>query len=301
MRASGIRQSSPVRRNSWRVLGRAQTAGRLPPCAAARLAGARFLRGGQENVLSRRPPHRTPRSAAGGAAEILAGVAASRAREGRHLPGIYPVRSGLMTVGQRVGWRMNSAGADAACRGRTDTCAPALSPKGPRSRSCSPNVLPVMKRRAASQRGIRWTLGGIAAAGLAPAAARVLMVPAGGWLARPDLGSAREPRLETARDAARGPLLALGAGLLAAGALAVSARKVALSRGGRVTGRCATAVEQLGSEELDVRIGGIHALERVAREAPARISPAQTCPARSSAARTSAAPGLPAPTSPTPT
>jgi Pentapeptide repeats (8 copies) len=126
-----------------------------------------------------------------------------------------------------------------------------------------------MKRRAASQRDIRWTLGGIAASGLAPAAARVLMVPAGGWLARHDLGSAREPRLETARDAARGRLLALGAGLLAAGALAVSARKVALSRRGRVTGRCATAVEQLGSEELDVRIGGIHALERVAREAPA--------------------------------
>jgi len=124
-----------------------------------------------------------------------------------------------------------------------------------------------MKRRAASQRGIRWRLGGIAA-GLAPAAARVLVVPAGGWLARHDLGSAREPRLERARDAARGRLLALGAGLLAAGALAFTARNVALSRGRRVTGRCAQAVEQLGSHELDVRIGGIHALERVARDTP---------------------------------
>jgi hypothetical protein len=36
-----------------------------------------------------------------------------------------------------------------------------------------------------------------------------------------------------------------------------------------VTGRRATAAEQLGSAELDVRLGGIRALERAAREAPA--------------------------------
>jgi hypothetical protein len=126
-----------------------------------------------------------------------------------------------------------------------------------------------MMRSAASQRGIRWTPGGIAAAGRAPAAARVPLVPAGGWLARHHLGSGREPRLETARDAARGRLLALGAGLLAAGALAFTARNIALSRQGRLTGRYAKAVEQLGSAELDVRIGSIHALERVARESPA--------------------------------
>jgi len=117
--------------------------------------------------------------------------------------------------------------------------ASALPPKGQRSRSCSPNVVPVMKR-AASQRGIQWMQGGNAAAALAPA-----------------------------RDAARGRLLALGAGLLAAGALAFTARNVALSRERRLTGRCARAVEQLGSEELDVRIGGIRVLERVARDAPA--------------------------------
>jgi hypothetical protein len=72
-----------------------------------------------------------------------------------------------------------------------------------------------------------------------------------------------------ARDAARGRLLALGAGLLAAGALAFTARNIALSRQGRMTGRRATAAEQLGSAELDVRIGGIRALERAARQAPA--------------------------------
>jgi hypothetical protein len=97
----------------------------------------------------------------------------------------------------------------------------------------------------------------------------VLLVPAGGWLARHHLGSAREPRLETARYAARGRLLALGAGLLAAGALAVTARNIALSRQGRLTGRYAKAVEQLSSAALDVRIGGIYPLERVARDTPA--------------------------------
>jgi len=38
LRAGGSRRSSPVSRNSWRTLGRAQTTCRLPPCAAARLA-----------------------------------------------------------------------------------------------------------------------------------------------------------------------------------------------------------------------------------------------------------------------
>jgi hypothetical protein len=126
-----------------------------------------------------------------------------------------------------------------------------------------------MKRRDLTQPGTRWTPGGIAAAGLVPAATQMVMVPAGSWLARHDLGSAGEPRLETARDAARGRLLALGAGLLAATALAFTARNVARSRQRRVTGRCAKAVEQLGSEDLDVRTGGIHALERVARDSPA--------------------------------
>ena len=125
-----------------------------------------------------------------------------------------------------------------------------------------------MKRWAASQRGIRWTLGGIAAVGLAPAAARVVLVPAGDWLAHHDGGPARGPRPWTARDTARGRVLALGAGLLATGALLFTARRFVLSRDGQVTVRYATAREQLGCEKVDVRIGGIHALERVARDSP---------------------------------
>ena len=126
-----------------------------------------------------------------------------------------------------------------------------------------------MKRRAASQRGIRWTLGGSAAVGLAPAAARVLFVPAGDRHAHHDVSSARQPLLRTARDAARGRLLTAGAGLLATGGVLFTVRKFVLSRDGQVTDRYAAAREQLGCEKVDVRIGGIHALERVARDSPA--------------------------------
>ena len=72
-----------------------------------------------------------------------------------------------------------------------------------------------------------------------------------------------------ARDTARGRVLALGAGLLATGALLFTVRRFALSRDGRVTDRYAKAREQLGCEKVDVRIGGIHALERIARDSPA--------------------------------
>jgi hypothetical protein len=112
--------------------------------------------------------------------------------------------------------------------------------------------------------GIRWLAGGIAAVVLALAIAWVLSVPAADWLARHDIGTAKGPLLQTARDAARGRLLTLGAGLLAAGALLFTARNFTLSREGQVTDRYTKAIEQLGSEKLDVRIGGIYALERVA-------------------------------------
>jgi uncharacterized protein YjbI with pentapeptide repeats len=79
--------------------------------------------------------------------------------------------------------------------------------------------------------------------------------------------------LQAARDAARGRLVTFGAGLFAAGALIYTARNFTLSRRtfelteqGQVTDRFTKAIEQLGSDKLDVRIGGIYALERVARD-----------------------------------
>ena len=122
------------------------------------------------------------------------------------------------------------------------------------------------KRWAAWPRGNRWLVGGIAGVVLALTIAWVLFVPAADWLAHHDVASAKGPLLQTARDAARGRLLTLGAGLLAAGALLFTARNFTLSRECQVTNRYTKAIEQLGSDKLDVRIGGIYALERVARD-----------------------------------
>jgi hypothetical protein len=133
--------------------------------------------------------------------------------------------------------------------------------------------LPMLKRWAARLRDSPWLIRVIAAVVLAMAVAWVLFVPAADWLAHHDVGSAKGPLLETARDAARGRLLTLGAGLFAAGALVFTARNFTLSRRtlelteqGQVTERYTKAIEQLGSDKLDVRIGGIYALERVARD-----------------------------------
>jgi hypothetical protein len=101
---------------------------------------------------------------------------------------------------------------------------------------------------------------------VAAAASWWLLVPAADWLARHDVGSAKGSLLQAARDAARGRLLTLGAGLFAAGALLFTARNFTLSREGQVTDRYTKAIEQLGSKELDVRIGGIYALRRIARD-----------------------------------
>jgi hypothetical protein len=122
------------------------------------------------------------------------------------------------------------------------------------------------KRWAAWPLGLRWVLGVLAAVVLSIAIAWVLFVPVADWLAHHDVGPARGSLLQTARDAARGRLLTLGAGLFAAGALIFTARNFILSREGQVTDRYTKAIEQLGSGTPDVRIGGIYALERVARD-----------------------------------
>src|SRR5579859_3625952 len=123
----------------------------------------------------------------------------------------------------------------------------------------------MLKRWADWSPGIR-RLAGISAAVLALVIVWALFVPVADWLARHDVGSAKVPLLQAARDAARGRLLTLAAGLFAAGALIYTARNFALSREGQVTERYTKAIEQLGSEKLDVRIGGIYALERVASD-----------------------------------
>jgi uncharacterized protein YjbI with pentapeptide repeats len=121
-------------------------------------------------------------------------------------------------------------------------------------------------RWAAWPQRIRWLAGGIAAVVLVVALAWVLFVPASDWLAHHDVGSASGSLLQTAREAVRAQLLTLGAGLFAAGALVYTARNFALSREGQVTDRYTNAIGHLGSKKMDVRIGSIYALERVARD-----------------------------------
>ena len=123
----------------------------------------------------------------------------------------------------------------------------------------------MLKRWAARPPGIRWLVV-IAAVVLAAAIVWALFVPVPDWLARHDVGPAKPALVQTARDAARGRLLTLFAGLFAAGALVFTALNFRLSREGQVTDRYTKAIEQLGSEKLDVRIGGIYALERIARD-----------------------------------
>jgi uncharacterized protein YjbI with pentapeptide repeats len=125
--------------------------------------------------------------------------------------------------------------------------------------------LHVLKHWAAWPRAIRW-LTGVAAVALALAFVWALFVPVADLLAHHDVGSATGPLHETALDNARGRLLTLGAGLVAAFALLFTARNFLLSREGQVTDRYTKAIEQLGSDKLDVRIGGIYALERIARD-----------------------------------
>ena len=110
----------------------------------------------------------------------------------------------------------------------------------------------------------------VAAAVVVVAGIYVVFWPVSDLIARHDVGAITGPHraaaLQAARDAARGRLLTFGAGLFALGALVYTARNFTLSREGQVTDRYTKAIEQLGSEELDVRIGGIYALERVARD-----------------------------------
>jgi hypothetical protein len=116
---------------------------------------------------------------------------------------------------------------------------------------------------------IRW-VAVLAVAAVAVAVIIALLGPLTDLLAKHDVealaGSQRAAHLQAARETVRTQMLTLGAGLFAAGALIYTARNFALSRQGQVTGRYAQAISQLGSKELDVRAGGIYALEGVARD-----------------------------------
>jgi hypothetical protein len=60
-------------------------------------------------------------------------------------------------------------------------------------------------------------------------------------------------------------VVAAGAG----GGLAYTARTYRLSREGHITDRYSKAIEQLGHDKIEIRLGGIYALERLMRDSPA--------------------------------
>jgi hypothetical protein len=64
----------------------------------------------------------------------------------------------------------------------------------------------------------------------------------------------------------RTALVAGLAGLAALGSLAMATRTYRLTQQRQITERYAKAIEQLGSDKLDVRLGGIYALERIATD-----------------------------------
>jgi hypothetical protein len=130
-----------------------------------------------------------------------------------------------------------------------------------------------------------WRFARVAAAGFVVVAA-VVLVPR--WLAELDVpGRLPDGDRAKAVDSTRGRLLQIGAGLLADGALYYTHRNHEISRQtlestrdsfershqlteqGQVTDRYTKAIEQLGADNLDVRLGGIYALERIARDSAA--------------------------------
>ncbi|MEU7869987.1 pentapeptide repeat-containing protein [Dactylosporangium sp. NPDC049140] len=63
---------------------------------------------------------------------------------------------------------------------------------------------------------------------------------------------------------ARGLLLQTIGGIVVLAGLAATWRQVMVARDGQITDRIGRAVEQLGSDKVDVRVGGVYALGRVA-------------------------------------
>ena len=100
------------------------------------------------------------------------------------------------------------------------------------------------------------------------------------WLLPPLLyrhtGTAADAKLKAITD----PRTALLAGLIGVGALLtfwlnsrlyrITAQTyLEVTEQGQITDRYTKAIEQLGSDKLDVRLGGIYALDRIAKDSPA--------------------------------
>jgi uncharacterized protein YjbI with pentapeptide repeats len=110
----------------------------------------------------------------------------------------------------------------------------------------------------------RWTITGAAGSLVFLLIAYLVLKLAPDWFANTDNLDAQGQADE--RQGVRTASLALLAGTVGVIGAIYTGRTFALNRAGQITDRFTKAIEQLGSEGLDVRLGGIYALERIARD-----------------------------------
>jgi membrane protein implicated in regulation of membrane protease activity len=120
------------------------------------------------------------------------------------------------------------------------------------------------------QRWLRpwWVLALACLVGLAVAAAIILAVWKLPSLLYGDVSEASADARLQAASGFRTALVAGLAGLAALGSLVIASRTYRLTQQGQLTDRYSKAIEQLGSDKQDVRLGGIYALERIAKDSP---------------------------------
>ena len=113
-----------------------------------------------------------------------------------------------------------------------------------------------------------WSLGGLC---VGAAAAVVWLLPK--WQVAYLVGSVSPGELFQRENEARQTWAGIIGGLVVLGTLyftwrrvGATERQVEVAREGQITERFTRAIEQLGSEKLEVRLGGIYALERIARD-----------------------------------
>src|SRR6266487_2790964 len=127
------------------------------------------------------------------------------------------------------------------------------------------------------QRPDRALLAGAIAVGLIVIAVLVLLVPT--WLVPGSVTPAQSQALQARNDLRTTLLQGIGGLFLISGVVAtwrqvqLTRHQLDLLREGQITERFTRAIEQLGSDNLDVRLGGIYALERIASSSQADRGP----------------------------
>lgn len=99
-------------------------------------------------------------------------------------------------------------------------------------------------------------------------AVTIILVPK--WQAQSDLNAGRIAWEEVPEqtNAYRKTNIQIAGGLVVVIGLYLTWRRIQVTEEGQVTDRFSTAVEQLGDQRLEVRLGGIYALERIAQDSP---------------------------------